>query len=278
MPKTIIVPLDGTEFAERALSPARALARQSDSALVLVMARSGGVVEPESYLRRVADAHGIGSARIVAYEDRPADKAITTTVETEPDPMVCMTTHARGTAGHMVLGSVAEQVLQRTDVPIVLVGPAVTEHERSDFEELIVCLDGSPTAAAILPTAASVARDLDLAVWLVDVVESQPSVDYDTVIEGDMLESASLQQTARELVGTGLNVNWDTVHGDDPPSAIVDFAATRRSPLLAMTTHGRTGLARVAAGSVVMAVVHRASCPVLVTRSLSFETSERSGG
>lgn len=278
MPKTIIVPLDGTEFAKRALSPAHALARHCDAELVLVMARSGGVVEPESYLRKVADDGGIGSARVAAFDDRPADQAITTIAETEPDPVVCMTTHARGAVGNMVLGSVAEQVLRSIETPVLLIGPTVTDGTPSDFKELIVCLDGSRTAAAILPVAATVARDLELDVWLVDVFEPQPSVDYDTAIEGDALESAPLRSSARDLANMGLDVNWDTLHGDDPATAIVAFAATRPSPLLAMTTHGRTGLARVAAGSVVMAVVQRAPCPVLVTRSIDLASRRGSEG
>ena len=274
MAKTIIVPLDGTEFAKRALAPAHALARQADAAVVLVMARAGGVVDPERYLRRVADEYGIGSAHIAVFEDRPADAAIAETLERAPDPIVCMTTHARGAVGHLVLGSVAEHVLRRTDTPIVLVGPAVDDDTPSDFEELIVCLDGSPTAATILPTAAGLAHDLELVVALVDVVESDASADYDAALDADALESSCLQQSAKELIGTGLNVSWYTLHGNDAPSAIVDFADTRPSPLLAMTTHGRTGLARVATGSVVMAVVHRAPCPVLVTRSVDLAGSD----
>ena len=268
MPKTIIVPLDGTEFAKRALAPADALARQADAALVLVMSRSGGVVEPEAYLRRTADEAGMASARVAAFEDRAAHTAITMIAESEPDPVVCMTTHARGGLGHMFLGSVAEQVLRSIETPVVLVGPAVTDGAASDFKELIVCLDGSRIANAILPVAATVARSLELAVWLVEVFEPQVAVDDDTASEEDVLESTSLQKSAHDLADLGLNVNWDTLHGEDPAAALIAFAEARPSPLLAMTTHGRTGLARAVAGSVVMAVAHRAPCPVLVTRSI----------
>ena len=264
MPKTIIVPLDGTESAKRALEPARALARQSSGEVVLVMARAGGVVEPQRYLRAVADVAGI--ERVIAFEDRPAAAAVATLAETEPDAIVCMTTHARGGVGRAALGSVAEEIVRRTEVPLVLVGPVV-QATGSDFQELIVCLDGSPTAAAILPVATALASDLDLAVWLVGVVDPQLSVDVAAATGGDTLESARLQHFGHELRSAGLNVNWETLHGDDPASSIADFAETRPSPLLAMTTHGRTGLARVAAGSVAMGVVRRARCPVLITRS-----------
>ena len=82
-------------------------------------------------------------------------------------------------------------------------------------------------------------------------------------------EAAPLQRTARAMGEIGAGINWDTLHGDDAADAILGFVATRPSPVIAMTTHGRTGLSRIAAGSVTMSVVHRAPCPVLVSRSRS---------
>lgn len=267
MPKTIIVPLDGSQFAERALAPAHTLARQSGAALVLVMARLGGDTEPERSLQSAAATAGIGPVRTVVIEDRLAASAIPMLAGTEPDAVICMTTHGRSGPGHALFGSIAEEVLRRVDVPLVLVGPAVSDGGERSFEELVVCLDGSRTAAAILPVASAFARDLELAVWLVGVVDPEWRVEAGAAIDIDSPESAPLQHVARGLKSTGVGVNWETLHGHDPASSIVEFAATRPSPLLAMTTHGRTGLARVTTGSVTMSVVHRAPCPVLVLRS-----------
>jgi nucleotide-binding universal stress UspA family protein len=50
------------------------------------------------------------------------------------------------------------------------------------------------------------------------------------------------------------------------PGEIVELAETLDASMIAMGTHGRTGLARVALGSVTMAVAHRAPCPVLTVR------------
>lgn len=266
MAKTIIVPLDGSEFAERALATAHNLARQSGADLVLVTSRLGGTTEPESYLRLTAQSAEMESARTVVFEDRLADAAIATLAENEPDAVVCMTTHARGSVGEAVFGSVAERVMQRTHVPVVLVGPAATDAGTRTFEELIVCLDGSRAAAEILPPAALVARDLDIPMLLVDVVDPDAGPNHGA---GDSvaLESTPLQRAARTLGGSGVAVSWEVLHGSDPASSIVEFAATRPTPLLAMTTHGRTGFARVTAGSVTMSVVQHASCPVLVRRT-----------
>ena len=265
MPRTIIVPLDGSEFAERALTPAHVLARQSGASLVLAMSRLGGVEDPERYLQSAAEGAGISSARSVVSADVLAATAIPMLATTEPDPVVCMATHARRGAGVALFGSIAEEVLRGTDVPLVLVGPSVEKtHDR--FGELIVCLDGLQAAAAILPAATTAACDLELELWLVEVVH--PNRRYDAgPIDTDTLESTTLQRVARGIEGRHVKVSWETLHGDDPAAAIVDFAKTSPSPLIAMTTHGRTGLARVVAGSVTISVVHHAPCPVLITRT-----------
>lgn len=267
MVKTIIVPLDGSEFAERALGPAHALARQSDAAIVLVMSRLGGVVEPERYLQATADRMGIGPVRIVVFADRLAASAIPELAEREPDALICMTTHARSGAGVAFFGSIGEAIMRASHAPLVLVGPAVTDVDISKFDDLIVCLDGSHHAQAIVPFATALARDLGLDPWLVGVTDPAGRVDSGTADGSDVIESTSLQHVANELVHSGVKVEWEALHGDNPARAIVEFAQARRAPLIAMTTHGRTGLARVVAGSVTMAVVRRATCPVLVVRS-----------
>jgi nucleotide-binding universal stress UspA family protein len=258
MPKTIIVPLDGSEFSERALPTARMLARQSDADLVLVMGRLGGVSEPVRYLKLAAARAGIEHARTLVFEDALGATAIETLAGTEPDPLVCMATHAPTGLGQYIFGGTTEEVIRHTNVPILLVGPSAKHAGRWSFDELIVCLDGSRAADAVLPVATEYARDFGLEIWLVS------AVDPDAPTE---VEAAHLQHTARDLKDSGVDVNWDTLHGDNAAAAILDFVETRSSPLLAMTTHGRTGLARITAGSVMMQVVYRAPCPVLVTRS-----------
>jgi nucleotide-binding universal stress UspA family protein len=273
MPKTIIVPLDGSPFAERALLPAYALARRSGATPVLVMARPGGLPEPESYLVSAAISAGIERVETEVFDDRLAPAAVLTLAETEPDPLVCMATHARGGLGEALLGSVAESVILRGDTPMVLVGPKCSGRDRQAFEEVVVCLDGSQLGDAILPVVMVLARDLGLAVWLVTVVDPLAASGAGGVTGEDFTEPARLQHLARYLGDPVVNVNWEVLHSDDPASAIADFAATRRSPLIAMTTHGRTGLSRITTGSVAMSVVHQAECPVLMTHSRSPEDS-----
>lgn len=291
MPKTIIVPLDGSDFAERALRPARAFAEQAGANVIVMTAQPGDVTASEAMLSGAAHRAGLDSAQPVVYDDCLGATAIIASADNEPDPVVCMTTHARGVLGDAVLGSVAQEVLRRSDTPVVLVGPKVLVAETAHYQELVVCLDGSRTAELVLPAATSLARDLGLDVWLVGVINPLAGSGGKAMASADTFEGSSLKRAARGFADSGLTVNWETLHGTDPANAIIDFVRSRPQPLLAMTTHGHSALglitggkpvshlvqnvathgratiARIVAGSVTMSVVHKAPCPVLVTRS-----------
>jgi nucleotide-binding universal stress UspA family protein len=174
----------------------------------------------------------------------------------------------RGRSGRGPCGATTQEVIQFAEVPVLLVGPACTAmSETADFKELVVCLDGSAAATAILPTALDWAKDLGLGMWLVDVVDPESAQRAARATNGDVHESTPVERVAHSMRRSHLDVNWEVLHGRNEATAIVEFASERSAPIIAMTTHGRTGLARVVAGSVTLAVLREAPCPVLVTRS-----------
>jgi len=80
------------------------------------------------------------------------------------------------------------------------------------------------------------------------------------------MESAYLNALARRVESEQkLEVDWEVLHGD-PADSIVSYLAGSHNTMLAMTTHGRSGLSQVVAGSVSHEVLHEASCPVAVLR------------
>jgi nucleotide-binding universal stress UspA family protein len=264
MPSTVVVPLDGSQFAERALRPAAEVARLSGARVVVVTARYGGVVaEPHHYLEEAARAAGIPDPEPIVVDDRLAASAIVAMVEENPDPVVCLATHARGRAGEGVFGSVAEETLRRVRVPVVLVGPAVPPGP-TPLEELVVCLDGSKLGSAIAPVAAAWARDMHLDVILLGVVDAQQHQQASPGSE--TLSAAHLERVARELEEPSVRVRTHLLHSSHSAGAIVEFAGKRPRAFLALSTHGRTGLERLTTGSVTMAAVRRASCPALTLR------------
>ncbi len=267
VPKTIVVPLDGLKFSERALVPAVDLAAQCGAEVVVVTVRPGGPTGDEvGELEPALAGAGAAGTRVVVVESRSAAEGIANFAGSLPDPIICMTTHARGRAGEALFGSVAEELVRLTEVPIAFVGPSVLDRPGPRYEELVVGLDGSGAARAVLPVAEAFARDLGLITWLIEVVD--PNWRAAAPGAGDDIgESDALHGAADELRAAGLDANWETLHSDDPAAEIEGFAATLVAPIIAMTTHGRSGLARVTVGSVAMSVVRRATCPVIVVRS-----------
>src|SRR4051794_7835471 len=106
MTKTIVVPLDESPLAERALPVAAWLARELEGELVLATCRIGeGAFEDDSYLERQASSIGVPGVRTSVIEHRLPGAGISELVETLPDPVLCMTTRGRGGLAETLLGT-----------------------------------------------------------------------------------------------------------------------------------------------------------------------------
>lgn len=285
---TFVVPLDGSECAERALRPACALAARAEGGrVVLVTCAHGSDRASDAYLDdRAALLGDVVDIEVQVVEDRPAD-GILAAVAAETDALLCMGTHGHGGLRSVVLGSVAEQVVCRSTEPLVLVGPrsqaVLLPGERG---RMAVCYDGSDHAAAIAGPAAAYARRLGLTPWLVEVVAPDEVVAFaDQPARNRQVEvaTAGMARIAGLLGDQGAAVEQQILHGADTSRSITRFAVSLPASLLAMATHGRSGFARVTLGSVAMDVVRHAPCPVLVVRPPGLdpgepETGEGSGG
>jgi nucleotide-binding universal stress UspA family protein len=121
IPRTFVVPLDGSPFAERAVGAARAIARRVDGELLLVSADHRGPLEPREYLGEVAArCTDVPVGTLAHAEHLPAD-AILGVVGQSDDRILCMTSHGRGGLRWAMIGSVAEDVLRRASCPVLAV-------------------------------------------------------------------------------------------------------------------------------------------------------------
>jgi nucleotide-binding universal stress UspA family protein len=141
------------------------------------------------------------------------------------------------------------------------------------YKRVLVPLDGSALAEAILPFVLQIAGPLDLEVILVRVMPHiMPHAIEDTrhFMADDVaarLEEAReyLGGVATDLHGRGVRVTTDARHGD-PVAELVAAARETGADLIAMTTHGRSGIGRLLFGSVAEAVLRQAEIPVLMMR------------
>lgn len=266
MPKTIIVPLDGSELAERALGPARALAARTHAAVVVMSSRVDGPTDPDGYLADAVERAGLEGAEPVVISDRGAVGGLEVLVNDRPDPVVCMSTRGRSGVGKAVLGSVAGEAIRGVRAPVLLVGPAVEPELATRFETALVCTDGSDTSKAVVAPIAGWIRELHLRTWIVQVLDPDARREFPRA-PARVVEEATVFSVAQTLMQRdGGGINWDVLHGERVAEAIVDYAAKLPASLIAMATHGRSGFGQFALGSVAASVVHAAPCPVLVIR------------
>jgi nucleotide-binding universal stress UspA family protein len=256
----ILVPLDGSADAERALAPALELATRTGVPLRLL--RQSPTDDKDvaaDYLAGVADRHAGRTAIETLVDDRESiPDAILDWLEL--GTLVCMSSHGRGGVARAVMGSVAEAVLRRLDRPALVVGPHVSD-EAIFSGRVVACVDGSTESELTLEPARRWAEMLDLPVWLVEVVAPRTSPDWDT--HGDVMESGHVAGLARRL---GHVTGWDVLHDKHPAHALAALEPSDLEPtaMLVMATHGRTGWDRLRLGSVTAATVHAATVPVLV--------------
>jgi len=150
------------------------------------------------------------------------------------------------------------------------------------YKRVLVPLDGSALAEGILPFVLQVAGPLDLEIELLRVVRPVPpsvtELSRDVVVEDveARLEEcrAYLEAVARDLVDRGVRVRVHARRGE-PAAEIVRAARELGADLIAMTTHGRSGLGRLLHGSVAAAVLRDAHVPVLLLRASEAEARAR---
>jgi nucleotide-binding universal stress UspA family protein len=254
--KTFVVPLDGSAYSERALPIAEALVARVNGSLLLVSAQFHGPLDPREYLSEQAARVTTCPVDIEATKHERAAVAIAAALERGDDRIVCMTTHGRGSWRWAAVGSVAEEVLQRTDRPLLLVG----RHCRTDFlergTELLVCADRAEAAAGLAPAVQAWSEALGLHPRVAVVVHplDVESAENPEAVLGPLAHALGMPDT-------------DDVHllrANYVAGKLADYADDLPAALMAINSHARTGIKRFSLGSETMAVLHLAPCPVLV--------------
>lgn len=295
MLRTLVVPLDGSELAERALPYAVRLAEAHPGRLILLRtvvappsARLDGVDWEQLQLEAVEEASDYLSGIAQRIERVPVETALRygRTVDNILDTVghyaadaVVMATHGRTGLGRLLSGSVTEAVLAGSSVPVFVVRGRPGETPRPSFEpaaaRLLVPLDGSDLDEPALRTAVQA-----LGAWgeitLVQVVEPPDHVERDEngrpIAYLDQQEEARTRE-ARDYLNAiagdlrhqvpPIRVRVDVRVGD-PADGIAMAATAGCSDVIVMATHARTGLRRAMIGSIAGAVLRKASTPVLL--------------
>ena len=297
MYKVIMAPTEGLDTERYAISVATHLAQRFDAELRLVRVEAAPIgletLNPvavaaaeealrESRLARLrklealgAECRGLGEIRVItALEDGAAAPTLCDYASRFKVDLIVMSSHARGGISRFALGSVADYLIRRADVPVLIVKPGVTlsgGKPGETFNRIVVPLDGSSLAEQILPQVAALASRLNATVSLLHVLTPltysqkeimQPGLpwwDTDIAIADEYLTRA-----ASYLTEVGLAVSKDVVLSEHIPSAILDYASRSRADLIAIASSGAGGVGRFVFGSVADEVTRKSQTSLLV--------------
>jgi nucleotide-binding universal stress UspA family protein len=296
----VVVPLDGSKTAENALPIARSFARalhipvellavidvahmarqiSADQASTLRTLSQDRARYYEQYLAGVGKNFPGDSVRHTVLNGAPAEIIIDTAAK-DARTLIAMATHGRSGVDRWLLGSIAEKVIRGASNHVLLVRASETSPhwDMPSVKTIIVPLDGSKLAEEALPAAQVLANRLQATTILLGVYAGPysggsgdsffSSRQVEAFIAELRAESLSyLERKTEELKRNGFDNVSLTAREGLAPDEIIRFAAETPDSLVAMCTHGRSGVQRWVLGSVTEAVVRHSDRPVLVIRA-----------
>ena len=286
----ILVPLDGSQFAELALPLAARLARAHGATLHLVTAADGAQGEGHprrasalEYLQRVAErvrGGGVEVTTALASEGGSAAEAIAREAERAAARLVVLTTHGHGGFSRLWLGSTTTALLGVSRVPVLVVRTEedAPPPEPTDVRHLLVAVEESAASAAALEAALELAAPFRSRCTLLQVVRTGDSLlPYDQTFWTAAEQAAVAAQRAEaehrmmaaveRLRARGVAAEGLVVLAPDPARVILQTAAEQGSDLVALGAVAARLPGRLGVGGVTDKVLRAATLPVLVVRA-----------
>ncbi|MBV8881635.1 MAG: universal stress protein [Planctomycetaceae bacterium] len=264
----ILVPLDGSEASEAVLPAVKALERIDHPEVVLLYVFDGRethFLPPEPFSHAWAKLRWDGvDAWMTVRDGSPAGEILEAARSMKAD-LIAMSTHGRGGLKRLLAGSVAESVLRRTELPLLMTRPGTAAR---NWTRIAVALDGSEQAEAILPETVRIARALGSTVDLIRVTQPQVAAvagEVPIVLPAED-PTPYLKGVVRRLEAQGVRAAITVLEGG-AAEEILGHVERSGVSLITMTTRGRNGLTRLFLGSVAEEVLRRATCPVLLRRT-----------
>jgi nucleotide-binding universal stress UspA family protein len=294
--RSVLLPLDRSSDAEQALPLALSIARRADARLDLVEVHSLYALDSDTagllpfepardaerkqqeqlYLDATArcatcvspvsiTASVLNGSSVLA--ETVAD-AILERARTVNADLIIMTTHGRGALGRFGIRSVADEIIRRAGIPVLLLrrgdkSPGMIAEPVLD--NILIPLDGSELAEQVLEPAMDLARLMEARCSLLRVVESAERAQAETYLE----------QIAARMRERGLQVGTHAIVARRAVDVILKEAKAQSCSLIALATHGRGGFKRLLLGSMADKLIRTAASPVLVCRTTGYGLAAR---
>jgi len=293
----VLVPLDGSSLAEAALDVVVGLGKGLGSTITLLHVlerRPPASIHGERHLSEASEAgEYLGSVserlreaglavELHVHEAREGDvaRSIIEHAEEYKQDLVALSSHGRGGIRDVLFGSIAQQVMQRGILPILLVRPDATQPVEYAPRTILVPVDGEHDQEPSLSAAASMARAFEASVhllWVVPTPRTMEGNDAGTAVLLpttmrallDMQEEAAeaaLRSMSDSFAATGVAVETQVARGD-AVRCVAMQASRLRPDLVVLAGHGRGGLGALLEGSFTQRLAARVRCPLLLVQA-----------
>lgn len=296
MYEKIMVPLDGSSAAEMALPYAEQISAKFGAETLLV-----SVVEPagtekdslyEHYLKTITEEtkdcferlEHKGETKIQSkiLPGKPAHEILRFADENNVN-LIVMASRGHSGPGPWLLGNIAAKVLRATSRPVMLIKKGSTRRDleqRKLFRKILVPLDGSEAGEKAIPQAEALARAFDgemILLQVYDLLKPPIAGEAYMAMSPAVLQKEEEQRKAsamdylvkaeEALKRKGLHTSKVVLMGS-AADKILDYAEANGIDLIAMSTHGRSGIGRWVFGSVTDKVLHAGDTPVLAVSAI----------
>ena len=258
--QTVLVPLDGSELSAKVVGFLEPLLQLEATSLVTLHVKGGPTGRP---------VPGPPGAKALEREGDPAVE-ILAAARDEQVSLIAMSTHGRSGVARLVRGSVAERVLRGAQVPVLLVNPFTQpSNDGGALRRILVPVDASNLSTSVLPEVTELAKVYDAHVILFHVCA--PSASDSPLAERREAErKAELREQMEphlaRLDAEGVAASFRVVFEFGAAEQILAAAEASDVDLVALTTHGASGLSRWLFGSVAEHVVRECRAPLLIKR------------
>lgn len=282
--ETILIPVDGSDTAKRAVRVGRTFAKRYDARLdVLYVLEEGSHLPgtdgqiPKEKGREILDE----SADLTTESDIEVDtclvegqphEAITERANETDSDLIVMGRHGRSGLRERFLGTTTDRVVRHTSVPVLAVPGATVDRSTSGtYDNILLTTDGSENAVRAAPYGEDIAQHFEASLHLLNVVDVQTeagvfdaggvSEEFIERLEEDGHEA--VEQLAQQIDDTELPVESAVVRGH-PQEAIADYTTENDIDLIVMSSEGESNLVSQSLGSVTDRVLRTVDVPVFV--------------
>jgi len=282
--KKVLLPLDGSAEAESPLPYIKDFSNKFSSKVHVLGVGVGNKRRKVNrlladYIQCTADnlaQDGILARSHMLY-GHAVDQILLFIKENAIDLLV-MATHGRSGVTRWWIGSIAENIVTEATIPVLLVrSKRLRETEvnkTKTFRHILVPLDGSSIGESALQYAETLALKLDAAISLLHVIHSFDGLGFDIpgydlkIMTKKLNDSGEkyLKSISEKLKNKGIKTSSKVVVGN-PATTIIEYAQEKKIDLIAMSTHGRSGITRWVLGSVADKILKESSLPLWLVRS-----------